>query len=147
MRAYPDALLVFQSGQASVSDVLYSRASRRLVSGHAPTTFAAASSSHRYCPAGHGVEDRLVPAMMTEALQRLMPGSHMHLREGVNRVRLTVHGVLGALNVPASGIALPCGANVACFGTSLRSICCNWETKWTRHTAFATRALSTAYPA
>ena len=46
------------------------------------------SAPHIACepvPAAHGVEDRLVPAMMTEALQRLMPGSHMHLREGALR--------------------------------------------------------------
>jgi len=43
-------------------------------------------------PAGHGVEDRLVPAMMTEALQRLMPGSHMHLQEGASVAGPTMQG-------------------------------------------------------
>jgi hypothetical protein len=43
---------------------------------------------------GHGVDDRLVPAMMTEALQRLMPGSHMHLREGAQYGQKRAHAML-----------------------------------------------------
>jgi len=43
-----------------------------------------------------------VPAMMTEALQRLMPGSHMHLREGAPVAAIDLHKA-GLLQGPCPG--------------------------------------------
>ena len=38
-------------------------------------------------PTAHGTEDRVVPTLFSRALHRMMPGSHLHLTQGVSRLR------------------------------------------------------------